>query len=243
MPCSGYGNENNLWNIKFFHPFLKSDINDELELSIKVNVEGLGKNWAFRNLIVWGSFCKWDCNSCINDADQCSSCQKIYVVKRGEECFCKDNYLPMNIEPLICRINDNKIIPDLCSLEYLHFVTQSFYTPSCKIVDKSSFKYLYCSVNQTRGFPISEECFSQRIVSFCTIKENKTQPKICFETNLTVSEGNLATFTNGYDLSEAWIPVSELDHISRNRMNLENNGQYWYLKFTLDFKVLKNYFS
>jgi hypothetical protein len=52
MPCSGYGNDNNLWNIKFFHPFPKSDLNTEIELSIKVNLEGLGQNWAFRNLIV-----------------------------------------------------------------------------------------------------------------------------------------------------------------------------------------------
>ncbi len=33
-------------------------------LSININLEGLGKYWAMRNFKFSGIFCKWDCENC-----------------------------------------------------------------------------------------------------------------------------------------------------------------------------------
>jgi hypothetical protein len=68
MPCSGYGNGNQLWRVKFFHNNIpKYKPFDDYFLMINLKLEGLGKNWALRNLAMSGIFCKWDCESCTVD--------------------------------------------------------------------------------------------------------------------------------------------------------------------------------
>ena len=177
MPCSGYGNGNQLWRVKFFHNYIPK-YNQQIYyfLIIHLKLEGLGKNWAMRNLVLSGIFCKWDCESCTADQNECSSCGFNQIFQENS-CFCKNDYVMNGIEPLICsRYLPTTIYSTICELETGHYIGNSLYSPSCRIVKKQSIVFLQCIVNQTIGFPpISSDCYSLIKANFCYIKDYKSQ--------------------------------------------------------------------
>jgi hypothetical protein len=70
-------------------------------------------------------------------------------------------------------------------MESSHYVKLSLYLPTCQIVKKESNAFIQCIVNQTIGFPISEDCFTQIKMNFCYYTSNNSKKIVCVESEST----------------------------------------------------------